>query len=245
MPSVLITGANRGIGLAFARSFAADGWRVHACCRNPDGAEDLAALSADMAGADMAGADTAGADTAGAVTLYRLDVTDGPRIAGLSRELADEAIDVLVNNAGVMGPRTGFGEIDYDGWLPVFETNTLAPMRMAEGFVEQVAKSGRKLIVNISSIMGSLGENAGGGAIIYRSSKAALNMVSKGLSVELAARGITVIVFHPGWVSTDMGGPNAAVTPGESVEGMRAVIEGVTPDDSGRFFNFDGREIQW
>ncbi len=240
MPSVLITGANRGIGLAFAHSFAADGWRVHACCRDPDGAEDLAALSADMASAD-----TAGADTAGAVTLHRLDVTDGSRIAGLSRELADEAIDVLVNNAGVMGPRTGFGEMDYDGWLPVFETNTLAPMRMAEGFVEQVAKSGRKLIVNISSIMGSLGENAGGGAIIYRSSKAALNMVSKSLSAELAPRGITVIVFHPGWVSTDMGGPDAAVTPGESVEGMRAVIERVTPNDSGRFFNFDGHEIQW
>lgn len=235
MPSVLITGANRGIGLAFARSFAADGWRVHACCRDPDRAEDLAALNVDTAGADMASA----------VTLHRLDVTDGPRIAGLSRELADEAIDVLVNNAGVMGPRTGFGEMDYDGWLPVFETNTLAPMRMAEGFVEQVAKSGRKLIVNISSMMGSLGENAGGGAIIYRSSKAALNMVSKSLSAELAPRGITVIVFHPGWVSTDMGGPDAAVTPGESVEGMRAVIERVTPNDNGRFFNFDGHEIQW
>ena len=235
MPSVLITGANRGIGLAFAHSFAADGWRVHACCRDPDGAEDLAALSVVMASAD----------TAGAVMLHRLDVTDGSRIAGLSRELAGEAIDVLVNNAGVMGPGTGFGEMDYDGWLPVFETNTLAPMRMAEGFVEQVAKSGRKLIVNISSIMGSLGENADGGAIIYRSSKAALNMVSKSLSAELAPRGITVIVFHPGWVSTDMGGPDAAVTPGESVEGMRAVIERVTPNDSGRFFNFDGHEIQW
>ena len=240
MPSVLITGANRGIGLAFARSFAAAGWRVHACCRDPDGAEDLAALKADTARAD-----TAGANTAGAVTLHRLDVTDGPMIAGLSRELADEAIDVLVNNAGVMGPRTGFGETDYDGWLPVFETNTLAPMRMAEGFVEQVAKSGRKLIVNISSIMGSLGENEGGGAIIYRSSKAALNMVSKSLAVELAPRGITVIVFHPGWVSTDMGGPGAAVTAGESVEGMCAVIERVTPNDNGHFFNFDGHEIQW
>ncbi len=235
MPSVLITGANRGIGLAFARSFAAAGWRVHACCRDPDGAEDLAALIAD----------TAGADTAGAVTLHRLDVTDGPMIAGLSRELADEAIDVLVNNAGVMGPRTDFGETDYDGWLPVFETNTLAPMRMAEGFVEQLAKSGRKLIVNISSIMGSIGENAGGGAIVYRSSKAALNMVSKSLSVELAPRGITVIAFHPGWVQTDMGGPNAAVTPGASVEGMCAVIERITPNDSGRFFNFDGHEIRW
>ncbi len=242
MPCVLITGANRGIGLAFARSFAADGWRVHACCRDPDGAEDLAALSANMASADMA---SAGADTAGTVTLHRLDVTDGPRIAGLSRELAEEAIDVLLNNAGVMGPRTGFGEIDYDGWLPVFEINTLAPMRMAEGFVEQVARSGRKLIVNISSIMGSIGENAGGGAIVYRSSKAALNMISKSLSVELAPRGITVIAFHPGWVSTEMGGAGAAVTAGESVEGMCAVIERVTPNDSGRFFNFDGREIRW
>ncbi len=230
MPTALITGAGRGIGLAFARAFAADGWRVHACCRHPDKAGDLAALSAD---------------SAGAVGLHRLDVTDGLQVAGLARELADEAIDVLVNNAGVMGPRTGFGETDYGAWLPVFAVNTLAPMRMAERFVEHLARSERRLIVNISSYMGSLGDNTSGGAYIYRSSKAALNMVSKSLSIDLAPRGVSVIVFHPGWVRTDMGGSSAPLTPEQSVAGMRAVMDRLKPKDTGRFFNYDGSDVPW
>ena len=230
MATVLITGANRGIGLAFVRAFSSSGWRVHACCRNPDEAGDLNALSQD---------------SADAVKVHRLDVTDGTRIADLAREMADEAIDVLLNNAGVMASRTGFGETDFDGWLPVFAANTLGPVRMAEGFVENVARSQRKLIVNISSAMGSVGDNVSGGSMIYRSSKAALNMVSKSLAVDLASRGITVIVFHPGWVQTDMGGPSATVTPKDSVAGMRAVIDRITPSDSGRFFRFDGSEIPW
>ena len=230
MPSVLITGANRGIGLEFAHSFAGDGWRVHACCRNPDKAKELKAL---CAGSD------------GAVTLHRLDVTDGLKAASLARELAAQPIDILLNNAGVYGPRTGFGETDYDEWLPVFAANTLAPMRMAERFVEHVALSQCKLIVNISSRMGSIGDNTGGGAYIYRSSKAALNMVTKCLSVDLAARGICVVAFHPGWVKTDMGGESAAVTPAESVEGMRGVIDRLIVQDSGGFFGFDGAKIPW
>ena len=228
MPSVLITGANRGIGLAFARSFAADGWRLHACCRHPDRAEDLKALAEE-----------------GAVKLHRLDVTDGLRVAALARELAEEPIDILLNNAGIMGPKTGFGETDYDEWLPVFAVNTLGPMRMAERFVEQVAQSRRKLIVHITSRMGSIGENSSGGKYIYRSSKAALNMAAKGMALDLAERGITVVMFHPGWVQTDMGGPRAQVTPADSVAGMRAVMERLTPDDSGRFFAYDGSAIEW
>ncbi|MFQ6017368.1 MAG: SDR family oxidoreductase [Kiloniellaceae bacterium] len=230
VPSVLITGANRGIGLEFACSFADDGWTVHACCRQPDKAQDLKQLRDG---------------SVGNVALHRLDVTDGLKVASLARELAEEPIDVLVNNAGIYGPRTGFGETDYDQWVPVLAVNTLAPMRLAERFVEHVARSERKLIVNISSRMGSIAENTGGGAYIYRSSKAALNMVAKGLAVDLAPRGITVVVFHPGWVKTDMGGPRAAIAPAESVAGMRAVIDRITPADSGRFFNFDGREVPW
>ena len=230
MPNVLITGANRGIGLEFVRSFAGDGWRVHACCRNPDKSKELKALCAG---------------SEGTVTLHRLDVTDGLKAASLARELADQPIDILLNNAGVYGPRTGFGETDYDEWLPVFAANTLAPMRMAERFVEHVALSQCKLIVNISSRMGSIGDNTGGGAYIYRSSKAALNMVTKCLSVDLAARGICVVAFHPGWVKTDMGGESAAVTPAESVEGMRGVIDRLTVQDSGGFFGFDGAKIPW
>ncbi len=230
MANVLITGANRGIGYEFTRSFADDGWHVHACCRNPDRAKDLKELIAG---------------TVGAVTLHKLDVTDGLKVASLARELADEPIDILLNNAGVYGPRTGFGETDYNEWLPVIAANVLAPMRMAERFVEHVGLGERKQIVNISSRMGSMGDNSGGGAYIYRSSKAALNAVVKSLSIDLAPRGITVVAFHPGWVETDMGGENAAITPAESVKGMRAVIDRLNTGDSGIFFNYDGSILPW
>lgn len=226
MPTVLLTGANRGIGLAFAETFVRDGWTLHACCRHPEKAKGLQEL-------------------AGTTHLHRLDVTDGLQVASLARELRGESIDVLVNNAGVYGPRTGFGETDYDDWLDVLKVNTVAPLRMVERFVEHVAESERKLIVNISSVMGSIAENSGGGSYIYRSSKAALNMVVKGLSVDLAERGITVIAFHPGWVQTDMGGESAAVTPADSVAGMRAVIDRADQDDNGKFFNYQGNLLPW
>jgi NAD(P)-dependent dehydrogenase (short-subunit alcohol dehydrogenase family) len=230
MPTVLITGANRGIGLALARGYAAEGWRVYACCRHPDKAKDLKALK-EASGERVA--------------IHRLDVTDGLKVANLARELAEEAIDVLINNAGVGGPCGGFGETDYDRWQPVLAVNTFAPLRMAERFVEQVARGERKLIVNISSKMGSIAANVSSDSIIYRASKAALNQVSKCLSVALAPRGITVILFHPGWVSTDMGGSEAPVTPEDSAAGIRAVIARATPADNGRFFNYDGEELPW
>ncbi len=226
MPTVLITGANRGIGLEFARTFAADGWSVHACCRQPDKAATLKAV-------------------AGQVAVHRLDVTNGLQVAGLARELADEPIDLLLNNAGIYGPRTGFAQTDYDEWFPVFQVNTMAPLRMAERFVAQVARSERKLIANISSKMGSIGDNTRGGSYIYRSSKAALNMIVKSLSVDLAKHGIAVVAFHPGWVQTDMGGPEAALPVAESVAGMRAVIGRLGPADNGKYFNYDGDEIPW
>jgi NAD(P)-dependent dehydrogenase (short-subunit alcohol dehydrogenase family) len=226
MPSVLITGANRGIGLEFARSFAADGWRVHACCRHPDKARDLKALE-------------------GRVTVHRLDVTDGLQVAGLGRELAGQWIDILINNAGIYGTRAGFGETGYEQWPQVFQVNVMGPLRLAEAFVEQVARSERKLIVNISSRMGSIAENSSGGGYVYRSSKAALNMVVKSLSIDLAERGIGVVAFHPGWVQTDMGGPDGAITAAETVARMRTVIERLAPADNGKFFNYDGGEIPW
>lgn len=226
MPTVLITGANRGIGLEFTRSFAAEGWRVHACCRHPDKARQLKAVEGD-------------------VTRHRIDVTDGLQVAALSRGLADEPVDVLINNAGIYGPRHSFGKTPFDEWPEVFEVNAIAPLRMAQRFVEQVASSERKLIVNISSRMGSIAANDSGGNYIYRSSKAALNMVAKSLSVDLAGRGISVVMFHPGWVQTDMGGPSAAVTPADSVAGMRAVIERLTQADTGKFFDYDGGELPW
>jgi NAD(P)-dependent dehydrogenase (short-subunit alcohol dehydrogenase family) len=179
------------------------------------------------------------------VTVYRLDVTDGLHVAGLGRELAGQWIDILINNAGIYGTRAGFGKTGYEQWPQVFQVNVMGPLRLAEAFVEQIAGSERKLIVNISSRMGSIAENSSGGGYVYRSSKAALNMVVKSLSIDLAERGIAVVAFHPGWVQTDMGGPNGAITAAETVAGMRAVIERLTPADSGKFFSYDGGEIPW
>jgi len=224
MQTILITGANRGIGLELTRSFAADGWRVHACCREPEGATELHEIE-------------------GAV-VHRLDVTDGAMVAGLARELDGEAIDILFNNAGVYGPRTGFGETDHDAWVPVFSVNVFAPVRLAEGFVAHLARGERKLILNMSSDMGSMA-NAGGGSVIYRASKAAVNMITKTLSVDLAGQGITVVSFHPGWVQTDMGGPHAAIAVQESAQGLRHVIAGLTTKDTGGFFAYDGRKLPW
>jgi len=226
VPTLLITGANRGIGLELTRRYASDGWSVHACCRNPDKAKTLKALGGDIA-------------------LHRVDVIDGLRVASFARELSGEGIDLLINNAGVSGPRTGFGKTDYDEWLGVLKTNTLAPMRMVERFVEHVARGERKCIAMISSIMGSVGANSSGGAYIYRSSKAALNAVSKSLSIDLRARGITIVMFHPGWVRTEMGGPEASIDVETSAAGIQSVLSRVTPRDNGAFFNYDGTEIPW
>ncbi|WP_419904478.1 SDR family oxidoreductase [Kiloniella sp.] len=226
MPSVLITGANKGIGLAFAQSFAVDGWKVYACCRQPDKAKELKAIEGD-------------------IVLHKLDVSDGLRVAGLAREVIDEPIDILINNAGYFGPRLEFGEIDYDDWAYTFQINTMGPLRMVENFVEHIASSDRKLIVNLSSKMGSMGANETGGQYVYRSSKAALNVVTKSLSIDLKDKGITVISVHPGHVQTDMGGETAPVSIAKSVSGLRKLIGRVTEEDTGQFFNFDGSVIPW
>jgi NAD(P)-dependent dehydrogenase (short-subunit alcohol dehydrogenase family) len=227
MASVLITGANRGLGLAFVRSYAGDGWKVHACCRQPEKAKTLKQVEGD-------------------VEIHRLDVTDGLSVAALTRGLGDEPIDVLINNAGLFGPRKGrLGNIAYDDWLQVFETNVLAPLRVTEKFLEHVAASERKLIVNISSKMGSITATSGGNQYIYRSSKAALNMVSKNLAIDLRDKGISVIAVHPGWVRTDMGGPDADLSPEDSVAGMRNIIDSAGPQQSGRFFSYNGEELPW
>ena len=226
MPTTLITGANRGIGLEFARAFAREGWRVHGCCRHPEKAKALKAIE-------------------GEVICHRMDVTDGLQVAGVARELADEPIDLLLNNAGVLEDRAGFGETPFGEWEDVLRVNTIAPLRLAERFVKHVVAGDRKLIVNISSELGSIANNTGGGRYVYRSSKAALNMVSKGLSIDLAPKGITVVAFHPGWVQTDMGGPGAALAPEESVAAMCSVIANLGPEDSGKFLNYDGTELPW
>ncbi len=231
MPSVLISGANRGLGLAFAKQYAAAGWRVYAGCRTPDAADTLNAVAAT---------------TAGQVTVHDLDIGNRDSVAALAAGLHGEPLDVLLNNAGVyLGKQRGFGDTDYDDWLETLRINALAPLRMVEALIDNVASSDRKLIVCISSKMGSMADNTSGGAYLYRSSKAALNAVVRSLAVDLAERGVTVMAFHPGWVSTDMGGREAPVTPAVSVHGMRQVIERLTPADSGRFLDYQGEEIPW
>jgi len=227
MPTVMITGANRGIGLEFARQYAADGWRVIATCRDP------------LAGRPLS-------DLGGNVEVHVLDIADFGRIEALAQELRGETVDVLINNAAIYGPRpAALGDIRYDAWGEVMHVNVMAPLRVCECFAEHVAKSERKLIVAISSVMGSIGDNTSGSSYIYRSSKAALNMVMKGLSVDLGKRGISVVMFHPGWVKTDMGGASAPVGIVDSVTGMRDVIAGLGPRDNGRFLNRDGSPIGW
>lgn len=225
--SVLITGAGRGIGLEFARQYAADGWRVRATCRDTVGASALEHVDGD-------------------VLIHRLDVTMGAQIDALARDLDGEPIDLLINNAGRAGARgRSFGNLDFDVWEKVFRVNALAPIRLAEALVELVAASARKQIVSISSRMSSIGSNRDGGGYSYRSSKAALNAAMKSLSIDLAGREITVVVFNPGWVRTDLGGKAATLSPKQSVQEMRAVIDRLTLSDSGRFLNYDGTEIPW
>lgn len=227
MPSLLITGANRGLGLELTRQYAADGWRVFAACRDPAGARDLAAVEGD-------------------VSAETLDVDYGPQVAALANKLSGQPIDVLINNAGIYGPKDVTRDtVDYDAWGQVFRTNTMSPLAMSGAFAANVAQGGQKKIITLSSIMGSIAENDSSGDFIYRSSKAAVNAVMKSLAGDLKSEGITVAVLHPGWVRTDMGGPDAAIEAPESVTGMRAVIAGLKESDSGRFLNYDGTEIPW
>ena len=227
MPTVLITGANRGIGFEFARQYADDGWRVIATCRDPANAGELSALGGD-------------------IEVHGLDVTDHVRIQALANSLKRSAIDLLLSNAGISGPRPNpFGGIDYQSWTEVLSVNAMSPLKLCECFVDHVARSDLKRVVAVTSKMGSIAENNSGGSYIYRSSKTALNAVMKSLSVELASRRVIVAMLHPGWVKTDMGGPGALIEARTSVAGMRQVIAGLKLDDSGGFFNYDGAGIPW
>jgi NAD(P)-dependent dehydrogenase (short-subunit alcohol dehydrogenase family) len=175
-----------------------------------------------------------------------MDVTDPASIHAAATELDGQAIDLLLNNAGIIGPRgQTIGNIDYEAWANVLDANTMGPMRVSEAFVDNVARSERKLIVTLTSGMGSLADNTSGGSIAYRSSKAAVNMVMRSLAHDLAPLGITCVVVNPGWVRTDMGGPHATLTPTESVTMLRHLIETLGPARSGKFFNYDGREYPW
>jgi NAD(P)-dependent dehydrogenase (short-subunit alcohol dehydrogenase family) len=224
MPTVLITGAGRGLGLEFARQYAADGWHVIACVRNPDKAEALKKIK-------------------GEVTVERLDVVDESHIKALAGRLKGQSIDLLINNAGIYGPRGGHN--DTKSWLEVFNVNAIAPYHLVQALAPLVAKSKHKTIVNITSQMGSVASTSSADSPVYRSSKAALNMVMKGLSNGLKDQGVTVVLFHPGWVKTDMGGSGAPLEAPQSIGAMRKVIAGLSAADTGKFFNYDGKPLPW
>jgi NAD(P)-dependent dehydrogenase (short-subunit alcohol dehydrogenase family) len=229
--NVLITGANRGIGLEWVRQCAAKGWRVFACCRHPQQADALISLAKL---------------SSGLVSVHIADMKELATLQALSYELRNEAIDILINNAGVYGSnKHRFGEVDAHDWLDTFQVNSIAPLKLTELLYEQLLMGKRKLVVCMTSKMGSMADNGYGDSYIYRSSKAALNAVVKSLSIDLRDQGIISVALHPGWVKTDMGGPNAEISTTECVQQLMRTIETVTLQDSGRFIDIDGGDIPW
>jgi NAD(P)-dependent dehydrogenase (short-subunit alcohol dehydrogenase family) len=175
-----------------------------------------------------------------------MDVTDPESVRAAAEEVRGNAIDVLINNAGVGGGwDQTVGSMDYATWADVLNVNTMGPLRVLEGFLDHVARSERKLVVTLTSEMGSIADNTSGGSISYRSSKAAVNMVMHSAAIDLSPKGITCVVVNPGWIRTDMGGSNATLSPKESISRLRRLIENLRPSDSGKFFNHDGREFAW
>ena len=237
MPTILITGANQGIGLEFTRQYSAAGWDVIACCRTPDQADELQSLATNDA----------------AIRIEQLDVRDHAGIEALGARYRETPLDVLLNNAGMIGPvpiidhihRQLFGSIDYAVWQEVLETNTFGPIKLAETFVDNLAASEQKKLVNISSNVGSIAERCQP-AIAYSSSKSALNRATTIIAEQLRDRGIIVALFCPGAVKTRMDAwGNARVGIEESVSSLRPLIESLTMADSGSFRDYSGRTIAW
>ena len=219
MPTVLITGAARGLGLEFARQYRADGWDVIATARNAS--DELAALG---------------------VTVHALDVADFAAVEAFGRA-HDAPLDLLIANAGIATPFDVKSAADADGWVETFRVNSIAPVLLARALMPRLAAAKGKAIA-ITSQMGSIADSSTGW-LPYRASKAALNMGWHVLANEGAGQGVTFAMLHPGWVQTDMGGPNASIDTATSVGGMRRVIDGLGAGDSGRFLTFEGRELPW
>lgn len=217
MPTVLITGANRGLGLEFVRQYKANGWDVIATARQSS--PELEAFGVAVRDLDMA--------DLGGVSSFDPGV---------------EQLDLLIANAGTYGPRDAKTSAEAHEWLDTFTVNTVAPYLLAKAVLPRVRAAGGKLIA-VSTRMGSIADNSSGGFLAYRSSKTALNMAWRTLA--LAERDLTCVVLHPGWVQTRMGGANAPVTPEESIAGMRRVIDGLTQEDSGEFFDYRGERVPW
>lgn len=230
MATVLITGTNRGIGLEFVKQYLGRGDTVLATCRDVASASGLQELAE---GNDK-------------LTLLSLDVNSDESRAAFAAEIANTAIDVFINNAGIYGPRdASFGNVSAENWEEVMYVNAIAPMLLTQEIIGSLRQGADKKLVYITSKMGSIDDNSGGGSYIYRSSKTALNSVVRSISVDLNSEGFSVAVVHPGWVRTDMGGPNGLIDTQTSVNGMVGVIDNLSLSNTGQFFNYDGNPIAW
>jgi NAD(P)-dependent dehydrogenase (short-subunit alcohol dehydrogenase family) len=231
----VVTGANRGIGLELVRQLAARGDRVEATTRDPDRAPALAALAAEAGGR---------------IKVHRLEVTDPAAAAQLARALGGAAIDVLYNVAGIYGDEDqSIERLTTDLALPevrqVYEVNAIGPLRLTLALLPHVRRGATKKLVHVTSGMASIADNTSGGYYAYRMSKAALNMMSRSLAIDLRAEGIASYVINPGWVQTDMGGPSATTPVADSVRGILATTDAATLADSGEFLNWKGDRYPW
>ncbi len=231
MKNVFITGSNRGLGLELVKQYLAKGRLVIATCRDRSKAPDLEKLRNQFKSK---------------LKVIELDLSCNRSIDQLSKTLANTSIDLYINNAGIMGSKDReLGKIDGDTWAKVFRVNTIAPILVVQALLKNIKEGSEKKMIFVSSRVGSIAQNTGGGMYSYRSSKTALNQVVKSLSIDLKEDYIAAIALHPGWVLTDMGGPNALIDVQTSVSGMISVIESSTFLDTGKFFNYDGSIINW
>ncbi|NLS13791.1 SDR family oxidoreductase [Vibrio sp. SM6] len=230
MPTVFITGANRGLGLEFVSQYAQNGWHVLAACRSPQSADALQALAA----------------TYNSIELIELDVTDEAAIQNVAEHLNGRAIDHLLLNAGVLGEHCAtLGEMTQKQWLEVLNVNTVAPALLIQALRNNVIASQEKTIIGISTRVASLADNSSGNMYSYRASKTALNQVLVSAAQNLREHQVKTLAIHPGWVQTDMGGENATFTAEESVRGIIKVASELTLEQSGQFRVFDGAVIPW
>lgn len=220
----LVTGANRGLGLEMARQLVHRGDTVIATARDVAGATALAGLG---------------------VRVEPLEVADADSVAALALRLDGAPIDVVVNNAGYGTRAPTLADLDVAELEHYFRVNAMGPLRVTKALLPNLRAGGARRVVQVTSKMGSIADNQRGGSYGYRASKAALNMINQSLSVDLREDGFTCVVLHPGWVKTDMGGARAPLDAPASVSGMVAVIDGLSPDDTGRFLNYDGSGIPW
>ncbi len=228
MANVLITGANKGIGLEMVRLYAAAGDHVIACCRDKARAQDLEALTGD-------------------VQIEEVVVSDGDSVAAFAARLGAVPIDILINNAGMAGPsydQQNALSMDFDGWAEAFAVNAMAPVRVMQALIANLRASDDAKVVNITSQMGALALDMPV-AYAYCASKAALNKFMRLAAIELGKEGINICLVHPGWVKTDMGGPGADITPEESAAGIVEVIKGLTAETNGSFWTWNGSEHAW